>query len=464
MKRIAFIINVKNFRPSSGHGIFMKGAVETFQRHGHFIDIICDGDPEENFLENYQVNIYTPPKHLRTSYVKHCNLFEFEDSFNYEKCINFRTALTTALSNHVYDLIICNDTESAFVCYQMQLHNNIAIATYAHECASINPELKSGVFKNCYYDLIDKMMFWPEMQTLIQTEQNQEKLTERFQTPTNTKVQYYPLTDSTDLQINTRDGLLFIGRHEERKNPAEFIKVLKGIKEKYDVELKANIMTRTSHVKKWKADFESIGHSNYEIVADVVGYEKERIIQSSKVAFMPYKNESFGIAVLEALRWMPTVVISKFNWHYNFKNFKNYIATDTANLVDVIWNAYNNGGANQTEVEKEFDEYQLKYETALLSHFKDFARSNSSEPRSRLYLKLKEKKGEWLSLEEYFSTENSKAVIYLTSDIESIYTNLSWYQILHTNKSTYLGIADEAGNVVMKEISAQKTQLSSFFE
>ena len=46
-KRIAFLINRMNFRPSSGHGIFMKGAVETLLKHGHFIDIVCDGDQED---------------------------------------------------------------------------------------------------------------------------------------------------------------------------------------------------------------------------------------------------------------------------------------------------------------------------------------------------------------------------------------------------------------------------------
>ena len=40
------------------------------------------------------------------------------------------------------------------------------VASYAHECQSINPELGAGVFKDCYYDLIDKMMFWPQVTTL----------------------------------------------------------------------------------------------------------------------------------------------------------------------------------------------------------------------------------------------------------------------------------------------------------
>ena len=87
---------------------------------------------------------------------------------------------------------------------------------------------------------------------------------------TNLRVQLYPLTDSEDLKISNKDGILFIGRHEDRKNPGEYIKVLKSIKDKYGVEVKANVMTRSAHVKKFEADFAAIGHTNYEIVSDVV--------------------------------------------------------------------------------------------------------------------------------------------------------------------------------------------------
>ena len=265
MKRVAFIINRMNFRPSSGHGIFMRGVVETLTQHGHCIDIICDGEPEENFLSEFGINVYTPDKAERLSYGKHSNLFQFADSFNFEKSINFRTAIVKALSNHIYDLIICNDTESAFVCYQMELYKHIKIASYAHECASINPELGAGVFKDCYYDFIDKMMFWPEVTTLIQTDQNKTKLLDKFEDypiDLNTVVQLYPLTDSNSQNIKDIDGLLYIGRHEDRKNPGEYIKVLKAIKDKYGVELKANVMTRSAHVKKFEADFAAIGHTN----------------------------------------------------------------------------------------------------------------------------------------------------------------------------------------------------------
>ena len=464
MKRVAFIINRMNFRPSSGHGIFMRGVVDTLTKHGHCIDIICDGEPEENFLSEYNINVYTPEKTERLAYSKHSNLFQFADSFNFEKAINFRTAIVKALSNHVYDLVICNDTESAFVCYQMELYKHMRVATYAHECASINPELGEGVFKDCYYDLIEQMMYFP-MTTLIQTEKNQEKLLEKLSKENpNLYVQHYPLTDSNPLNNLTKEGLLFIGRHEDRKNPGEYFKVLKAIKDKYGVEIKANVMTRSAHVKKFEADFAAIGHTNYEIVSDVVGDDKAKIIQKSKVAFMPYKNESFGIAVLEALRFMPTVVLDKYDWHYNFEGFSNYIVTDTKEVADVIYAAYTTWVVDEAKVEKELQDYQDKYESELLGLLATpIDIHDAKEPRNRLYVKLKENQGTWINLKEYFQTENSKGVIYLTSDIESIYLNRKWYQITHTNETTYLGIADANGNIQMPQIKVSES-LSSFFE
>lgn len=465
MKRVAFIINRMNFRPSSGHGIFMKGVVETVLEHGHHIDIICDGEPEENFLKDYGINVYYPDKQDRLSYGKHSNLFQFADSFNFEKSINFRTAIVKALANHIYDLVICNDTESAFVCYQMELYKHMRITSYAHECASINPELGAGVFKDCYYNLIEQMTYFP-IRTLVQTKQNEAKFAAILPHDNpNLYIQPYPLTDSNVVYNLEKEGLLYIGRHEDRKNPGMYIKVLAEIKAKYGVELKAKVMTRSAHVKKFEADFAEIGHTNYEIKADIVGEEKAKLIQSSKVAFMPYKNESFGIAVLEALRFMPTVVLDKYDWHYNFSNFSNYIVTDTKEMADIIWSAYNTWTVDNAKVELEFAQYKVDYENAILNLVEDVydAVKSQQEPRNRMYTKMKETKGEWMSLEDYFREENSKGVIYLTSDIESMYTNKDWFKVMHTKEKTFVGIPDEAGNlkIVDKKVSAN---LSSFFE
>ena len=68
-----------------------------------------------------------------------------------------------------------------------------------------------------------------------------------------------------------------------------------------------------------------------------------------------------------------------------------------------------------------------------------------------------------MSLEDYFQQENSKGVIYLTSDIESMYTNKDWFKITHTKEKTFVGVPDDTGSLkfVDKKVSAN---LSSFFE
>lgn len=471
-KRVLFIINRMNGRVSSGHAIWMKGVIEELLKNNNCIDILSDGEFEGGFIQDYPINFYCPDPKTRLTYSAHSTLFQFSDGFNYEKCINYRNALTTALSNHIYDLIICNDLESTFVCHQMELHTKIKVATYAHECYSINAELKENVFKKCYYDLVDKMMFWEDMTTLVQTERNLEKLISinpKYKN-SNIFVQPYPLTDSDFVDVDEKDGILFIGRHEDRKSPDQFIKVLADIKRKYGVELKAKVLTRTSHVKKFIEDFKSIGHTNYEIKADVVGEEKAKLIQSAKLAFMPYKNESFGIAVLEALRFMPVVCLSEYNWHYNFADFSNFWTASKSEVSDKIWDLYNNADCYEDivlaeTVNQEFLEYQWRFEAAFSTLLSTtFKTTSTKEPRNRFYSYLQSNKGRWVSLKEYFEKENTKGVIYLTSDIEVLYQNSNWFEIEQTNGTTYVGIKDDSGNI--KHDTAPKTEdtKSIFFE
>lgn len=464
MKRVLFIVNRMNYRPSSGHGTFMKGVVETVQKHGHQIDIVCDGEPEANFLEDTGIVLFTPPKQERLGYSKHTTLFQFGDSFNFEKAINYRTALTTALSTNTYDLIICNDLEAAFVCYQMDLHQHINVTSFTHECASINPELGAGVFRKCYYDFVDKMMTWPEITTLVQTDKNLEKLKTIHPQPNdlNCQVQNYPLCDSQVVEGLERNGLLFIGRHEDRKGPKEFIKVLQKIREKYGVEVRANIMTRSAHVKKFEADFAAIGHTNYEIVADVVGEAKARIIQKSQVAFLPYKNESYGIAVIEAMRFMPTVVLDCYDWHYNFEGFWNYIVASKDAVADIVWDNMQTYQHDEAARKAEFDAYDKNYENQILDIVNmPNTRQKKSEPSNRLYKYLKENQGEWVSISEYFKTQNEKGYIYLSSDIETLYTIQPWVQINQTREVTYYGIPSSTSELTMPK--PKEAALSKFF-
>lgn len=77
---------------------------------------------------------------------------------------------------------------------------------------------------------------------------------------------------------------------------------------------------------------------------------------------------------------------------------------------------------------------------------------------------MKEQKGVWISLEDYFRTENSKGVIYLTSDIEATYSNLNWFKVMHTKQHTYVGLPDDNGDLRLPEPKHVESNFSEFFQ
>jgi hypothetical protein len=157
-------------------------------------------------------------------------------------------------------------------------------------------------------------------------------------------------------------------------------------------------------------------------------------------------------------------VLDKYDWHYNFKGFSNFIVADSKNVAETVFASYNAKPIEEDVILKEFADYQNSYEQSLLGLLDGPIMGKGKEPRNRLYTYLQENKGTWVDLAKYFQTENSKGVMYLTSDIETIYVNLGWYQIKQTNHETYLGIPDDNGNLEHKEIENPSDALSSFFQ
>ena len=111
-----------------------------------------------------------------------------------------------------------------------------------------------------------------------------------------------------------KEGVLFIGRHEQGKNPDVFVKsVIKA-------GLKAKIITNTNGAKKFEEAFKSANYSNYEIKIGVIGHEKVEFIKSAKVYFNPSVLESFGFTMLEGLSQLPTLVLDGMEWHESFES------------------------------------------------------------------------------------------------------------------------------------------------
>jgi hypothetical protein len=133
-KRIAFCLSDQHTIPHGGLGQFAKSFVENFTPLGYKIDIISD-KPTTNtgfkeFLENKGARFLYP--NYITPYTDHTKTFIFEDSYNIEKMINFRNSMLKALTENVYDIVICNTLESFPAVYCLNIHRYCQVIYYTH--------------------------------------------------------------------------------------------------------------------------------------------------------------------------------------------------------------------------------------------------------------------------------------------------------------------------------------------
>jgi len=124
-----------------------------------------------------------------------------------------------------------------------------------------------------------------------------------------------PIPDPQLLQPHAgeRHGVLFIGRHEPRKQPAVFAKKVA------QAGLPAKVLTRKKGVEKFHKTFKSHGITDYEIQSEITGQEKADFIRSARIAFHPAKLESYGFSAMETLAaGLPTLLVHEYDWWQAF--------------------------------------------------------------------------------------------------------------------------------------------------
>jgi hypothetical protein len=98
-KRVGFVISYQSLIPHGGIGQFAKSFVEMMSANNIKVDIIVDKKPTDNHfiveIKNSGANIIWPKESL--SYTQHSSIFMYEDSFCYERMVNFRNAIIEAL-------------------------------------------------------------------------------------------------------------------------------------------------------------------------------------------------------------------------------------------------------------------------------------------------------------------------------------------------------------------------------
>lgn len=317
MHRIAFVISSQHLIVHGGIGQFFKAFYEQVcVPNDILLDLILDKSPDSSFANDigFSGKIYSPPNPLR--YNRHRETFAFDDSVNFEKSINFRESMFLAAKENIYDMIIVNSIDAISGIYCLGLQRFIPVVMYSHLAMMLGDmNIKDTAFTKEFRDYFVANSMLDGITIGTQSSINKLGISNAFGKESVLLPMPIPEVSLLEESILPREGVLFMGRYEQGKNPDAFIKAIT------DTGLKAKVMTNATGAKKFERDFKEAGISNYEIKSGIFGKEKVDFIKSAKVYYNPSLLESFGYTMLEGLSAVPNVVVlDSVSWTSTFKS------------------------------------------------------------------------------------------------------------------------------------------------
>jgi len=418
-KRIGFLVSYQTLIPHGGIGQFAKSFCELMDSYNIKVDIITDKEPQDNeFIKSLKANIISPKESL--PYTAHSNIFMYGDTFCYERMANFRNSIVEALEHNLYDVFVCNTYESIQVANSMGLEDCIQIIAYTHLESQIFKDTKNP-FLISTNEMMRKQLELYGITIGTQSKFNQLQFTSAYHLP-------IPITEKSLLEEhhNPREGVLFVGRWEEGKNPELFIDLIEQTK------LPAKVMTSPNGVKKFEERLQKIG-ATYDVRASIVGKEKVDFITSSRIAFNPSVVESYGMAFYEQHIQLPTLVLENQRWTNNFNSDYFYTCTKKtmANRAQELYDSFE-------KAEKWYNLDSLehaKQQESTVFHkwnecFSDFSPKNSNTNTAKIC-------NETTTTHKDFIKSLGRSIICI-DDVRSVLTNKHKFRVIHTDNDTYL--------------------------
>ena len=385
------------------------------------VDIITDKKPQDNdFIKSLNTNIIYPEESY--AYTNHSSIFMYGDSFCYERMANFRNAIITALSANLYDVLVCNTYETVQVASTMGFEDVIQIIAYTHLESQIFPNTLHNPFLNSVNEMMRKQLEMSDIYVGTQSKFNQIEIDNgAWHLP-------IPFTETGLLQKHDkpREGVLFIGRWEEGKNPEIYLKVIE------ETKLPARVMTNANGAKKFEERLKKIG-VDYKIAVGVIGQEKVDFITSCRVAFNPSNVESYGLAFIEQISQLPTIAMEKMRWTKNFDS-ELFYTTDKKWATKVIKDVYDRFPTAESYYK------EGKHDKVVAQEITNFDKWNNCfnafEPRQSNSNTAKICQQHTTTYKDFIDSLDRNIVC--IDDIRSVYTNKGKFKVKYTDQDTYL--------------------------
>jgi glycosyltransferase involved in cell wall biosynthesis len=327
--RIAFMMAQQHLIIAGGIGQFAKAFMGMAKDHDWEVDFILDKYDSDRSMDLMrtlptQPYLFTPDKPLGYGNHQECLENRHKDGLNFEREINFRQSLFKALQcGRKYDFILCNTPEAILPVYALGLTDVIPTMYYTHNENFVSDYDGVGPFSHEYDEVYRNVMKLPRLLIGTQSLRNVEYLKKHYE-----QVFHLPMP-LADFEVaedynGPKEGVLFVGRWEDRKNPELFVKVVK------DLQCPVKVMTNALGKSKFEAALKEAGIQKYEIFTDVFGKAKADLIKSSTVFFNPSKKESFSYATLECLGHCHVVTLDDYDWQ---KGFTGFVDFDTLSIT-----------------------------------------------------------------------------------------------------------------------------------
>jgi len=419
--RIGFLVSSQTLIPHGGIGQFAKSFCEMMSSHGIKVDIITDKVPQglaEDFVKELKVNVIYPKVPLQ--YTDHSAIFMYEDSYCYERMANFRDAIVKALTTNIYDAFVCNTYETIQVAAALGLSDCIQNIAYTH--------LESQIFKdtkNPFLDSVNEMMR-EQLQLNSLTIGTQS----RFNQSTFSNAEYLPIPISEkgllEKYSGPREGILFVGRWEDGKQPELFIELINQVK------LPARIMTSATGAKKFEDRLKTI-NAKYEIKVGIIGQEKVDFISGSRIAFNPSTVESYGMAFYEQHIQLPTFVLENQRWTNNF-NKKFFFETNKKTMANDIIVAYEKYPTANDWYQVGSLSNAIAMESTVFHSWStcinNFVEKKSNNSTAKICNETTVKYADFIK-------DLGRKIICI-DDIKSVLTNKHKFRVIYTDNDTYL--------------------------
>ena len=360
-KRIGFLVSYQTLVPHGGIGQFTQSFIRLMEENGVKVDIITDKKPQDSiFIKSLNTNIIYPEESY--GYTNHSAIFMYGDSYCYERMANFRNSIIRALTTNLYDALICNTYETVQVASTIGLEDVMQIIAYTHLESQIFPNTLHNPFLNSVNEMMRKQLEMGDIFIGTQSKFNQIEIDNgAWHLP-------IPITEPDLLKEHHKDreGVLFIGRWEEGKNPELYLKLIE------ETKLPARVMTNANGAKKFEERLKKLG-VDYQIKVSIIGQEKVDFITSCRIAFNPSTVESYGMAFYEQHIQLPTFVLENQRWTNNFdsdyfyKTTKQNMAKDVLDMYNYSVEAcrwYEGAALQQAQIQESqiFDKWNLCFE------------------------------------------------------------------------------------------------------